>query len=526
MAEWKLCLVLLLPLTLCFDSEVTEMKTIGREPDVTPICTNATEHIIALIVCRIRTERREECRLLYQYGEDFVFECDPRFTLMMENQTVFLHLTSLTPVDSGNYTCECSHPGGTYILHLNITVEEEEDTDMTIYMQIPNVLIGATVVITITAAIVIVITITAVIWLIYRGIRHRRQSEPLSSLPNTEPEDIEPYSTYIQRESGLYSTVRLHNCNNNNISFSLALFLSVSLYGFKGSSEAELKESCVFQWKKMLLILILTALLFKASTSQITGYGNKTADYGGEAHYSCAVANPTGVLQVTWQRLINEEVIENLATYSERFGQQVNDPDRVIFTEASLGSTSITLRNVTWGDEACYICSFNVYPDGSKRKQTCLTVQGISKVRTKVQRPSSDREDEDVKVVFSCSATGKPAPTIHWDFPPGATSTKRPLTSTETNGDHTFTSSRNVTLQVPAGWTGHVDCLLNRGAAGQRRERIPFSLPARKKEEEGKGLSSSEIGLVITAVVFISLILVAAVATRKRLKGSRRNENV
>ncbi|KAK9523915.1 hypothetical protein VZT92_017797 [Zoarces viviparus] len=278
----------------------------------------------------------------------------------------------------------------------------------------------------------------------------------------------------------------------------------------------------------MLLILILTALLFKASTSQITGYGNKTADYGGDAHYSCSVADATGVLQVTWQKLFNEEVIENLATYSKRFGQQVNDPHRgkVIFTEASLSSTSITLRNVTWGDESCYICSFNVYPDGSKRKQTCLTVQGISKVRTEVQPPNSDGEDEDVEVVFSCSATGKPAPTVHWDFSPGATSSDQPLTSTESNGDHTFTSSRNVTLQVPAGWTGHVDCLLNKGAAGQRRERIPFSLPASKKEEEGRGLSSVGIALVITATAVLLISLVAAAVTRKRLKGTRRNENV
>ncbi|XP_068575751.1 uncharacterized protein [Cebidichthys violaceus] len=219
----QMCYVLLLPLCLCFDSEVTLVKTIGREPDVTPICTNATEHMIVLIVCTIRTERREECRLLYQYEEDFMFECDPRFTLMMENQTVFLHLTSLTPVDSGNYTCECSHPGGTYILHLNITVEEEEDTDMTTYMQLQNVLIGATVVITITAAIVIVITITAVIWLIYRGIRHSDRSRPATSglsvretpvsCDEDDPED--PYTSLQQAAGDLYQTISRSNTENN-----------------------------------------------------------------------------------------------------------------------------------------------------------------------------------------------------------------------------------------------------------------------------------------------------------------------
>ncbi|KAL7370065.1 hypothetical protein ABVT39_017973 [Epinephelus coioides] len=127
MGQWKLWFVLLLQLTVSVDSKENGqqlVKTIGREPDVTPICTNATEHVIILIVCWIRTERSgEECRLLYRYGEDFVHECDSRFTLLEKNQTVFLHVTSLTPADSGNYTCQCSHTGGTDTLRMNITVE-------------------------------------------------------------------------------------------------------------------------------------------------------------------------------------------------------------------------------------------------------------------------------------------------------------------------------------------------------------------------------------------------------------------
>ncbi|KAF1371833.1 hypothetical protein PFLUV_G00273470 [Perca fluviatilis] len=213
MAKWTPCFFLLLPLTVCFDSEVTLVKTIGREPDVTPICTNTTLSPITLLVCKIRTEMSggEECRLLYRYGQDFENQCDSRFTLMMVNQTVFLHLTSLTPVDSGNHTCECTHPEGTYILHLNITVEEDGDANSynTTQMQIVSTLIGVT----------IVITITAVIFgCIYRSMRHGKQPQPLSSHPNTEPEDIEPYSTFMQRESGLYSTVNVCTTNNTNMS--------------------------------------------------------------------------------------------------------------------------------------------------------------------------------------------------------------------------------------------------------------------------------------------------------------------
>lgn len=85
-----------------------------------------------------------------------------------------------------------------------------------------------------------------------------------------------------------------------------------------------------------------------------------------------------GVQQVTWQKLSEDAPIQNLATYSKQFGQQVNSPfqDKVFFTKASLGSSSITLKNVTWDDDSCYICSFNAFPSGSKQQQSCLEVQG------------------------------------------------------------------------------------------------------------------------------------------------------
>ncbi|XP_034072661.1 uncharacterized protein LOC117546553 isoform X2 [Gymnodraco acuticeps] len=199
-AKWRLFLVLLLPLTAC---EVTIVKTIGRGPDVTEICVNTTQSPIIMIVCKIRTERSgAECFLLYEPIEIFEQTCDSRFSLKTENQTVFLHLMNLTAEDSGNHTCECSYTEGTYIYHLNITVEDGEESSST-QMQIPGILIGAAVFMIITAV---------TLGFLYREARQRRQRQP----QNTE-EDIEPYSTFMQRESGLYSTVRI-NMNNPNSS--------------------------------------------------------------------------------------------------------------------------------------------------------------------------------------------------------------------------------------------------------------------------------------------------------------------
>ncbi|XP_028995361.1 uncharacterized protein LOC114848778 [Betta splendens] len=131
MDGWTLSFVLLLPLTVCYGSEVTLVKTLGSEPDVTPLCTDDSMTIITLIMCRISRERSrgEQCQLLYEYKQGFEHGCGSRFKLITENKTVFLHLSSLTAEDSGNYTCQCSHLDGTYIVHLNITVEEEENSN-------------------------------------------------------------------------------------------------------------------------------------------------------------------------------------------------------------------------------------------------------------------------------------------------------------------------------------------------------------------------------------------------------------
>ncbi|XP_047432057.1 uncharacterized protein LOC125000573 isoform X4 [Mugil cephalus] len=142
MGGGKLWFVLLLRLMFLTDSEGAEMyleKTIGKEPDVTPLCTNTTENVITLIICKIRTEMNqgEECRLLYRYGQDFVHECDSRFTLVKENHTVFLHFINLTSTESGNHICECTYLSGTQFLHLNITVKEDDDEESVGSPEIP-----------------------------------------------------------------------------------------------------------------------------------------------------------------------------------------------------------------------------------------------------------------------------------------------------------------------------------------------------------------------------------------------------
>ncbi|KAL3999539.1 mitochondrial dynamics protein MID51/49 [Sarotherodon galilaeus] len=204
----NLCFTLLLPLTACSQDlgGETVVKTIGKQPDVTQICTNETQNIITLIVCTIRTQRSggENCQLLYEHARGFEHKCDSRFTLMKENQTVFLHLINLTSEDSGSYSCECSAPERTNILHLNVTVEGRQELSSR----------SGTETVPLT---LICVTVFIIVSLVIFGFIHARlrQRKPSPRPQNTGSEDIEPYSTYIRRESGLYSTVQMHHSKQN-----------------------------------------------------------------------------------------------------------------------------------------------------------------------------------------------------------------------------------------------------------------------------------------------------------------------
>ncbi|XP_033837698.2 uncharacterized protein LOC117384516 [Periophthalmus magnuspinnatus] len=257
-------------------------------------------------------------------------------------------------------------------------------------------------------------------------------------------------------------------------------------------------------------LLITMYLAFKASASQIIGHGNTSADYGGEAHYTCKLDDLKDVLQVTWQRLYADNSIENLATYSKRFGEQVNNPykGKILFTQASLRSSSITVANLTWADESCYVCLFNAYPSGSKLHQTCLKVQGVSDVKTQVHELSGESENKDSHVVFSCSATGKPAPKIQWEYSQDVTVVAKSQTLVLTNDDQSLTSSRNLTLQLYPDWSGDVHCLINPGTRGERKQSITYTRIKNITKNDGR---RSYIILIVCLVILPVLSIVVLI---------------
>ncbi|XP_071388455.1 uncharacterized protein [Centroberyx affinis] len=216
--------VMLILLVEVCHTEVTLVKTIGREPDVTPVCLNKTLDIILLTVCNVPKKRirGRECHLAYLQGQDFDQGCDSRIKLIKKDQTLFLHLTNLTSVDSGNYTCDCVYLGGSDTLHLSITVEEDEEAGTSSITAIATAVIGV-------AAFIIVTGV--IIGFILRRIHHGKNTRPeASELPeyanhwSLDQDDQDPYTSLQHPASDLYQTVssvhRLHDAAANPASSS------------------------------------------------------------------------------------------------------------------------------------------------------------------------------------------------------------------------------------------------------------------------------------------------------------------
>ncbi|MEQ2210425.1 hypothetical protein XENOCAPTIV_013228 [Xenoophorus captivus] len=99
----------------------------------------------------------------------------------------------------------------------------------------------------------------------------------------------------------------------------------------------------------------------------------------------------------------------NLAIYTKRFGSRVR-PDldgKMDFQQEALQSCSVVIRKVTEQDEGCYRCLFNSYPSGALIGKTCLTLYELHEPILDVRRSNSPAES-----VVSCSATGRPAPSV------------------------------------------------------------------------------------------------------------------
>ncbi|XP_038154823.1 OX-2 membrane glycoprotein-like, partial [Cyprinodon tularosa] len=164
-------------------------------------------------------------------------------------------------------------------------------------------------------------------------------------------------------------------------------------------------NSVNFNWQ---LLLYVSIIFFAGVEAVIQTQQTVLAAEGEDAPLSCQLLETKEVHQVTWQK-VSESTERTISSYSNDIGPTVNPDfkDKVQFTEAGLQNSSIVIRNVTEQDEGYYLCRFKFYPDGVLSAGTCLNVYELHEPILYDNRSKSPAES-----VVSCSATGRPAPTV------------------------------------------------------------------------------------------------------------------
>lgn len=93
---------------------------------------------------------------------------------------------------------------------------------------------------------------------------------------------------------------------------------------------------------------------------------------------SCTLVKDRGesVRQIRWLDVQNQMLI------SYQPGQQdsMSGQQHVELAASPRDASAITIRRVSYRDEGCYTCIFDIHPNTSREGQTCLTVTGEFKL--------------------------------------------------------------------------------------------------------------------------------------------------
>ncbi|XP_051006514.1 nectin-1-like [Acomys russatus] len=145
------------------------------------------------------------------------------------------------------------------------------------------------------------------------------------------------------------------------------------------------------------------------SSQRIKHNNYETAVLGGNVTIFCNLTSLANVEQITWQK-IQGHLPQNIGTYSHKYGEKILPPyvNRLHCKILEPSASFITIRNLTFEDEACYKCLFNTFPQGSHGGQTCLNILTVSDLVTELQSVPGSEDLHNLQ----CSAMGKPAPGI------------------------------------------------------------------------------------------------------------------
>ncbi|XP_030265227.1 OX-2 membrane glycoprotein-like [Sparus aurata] len=159
--------------------------------------------------------------------------------------------------------------------------------------------------------------------------------------------------------------------------------------------------------RALLLFFYTLGIFQKDLTDVIRTQQTVIAAEGDEVLLNCELMQHKDVVKVIWWKILPKEM-KNLISYHKKYGQDVNPAfrDKVKFTDVGLQNSSIIIRDVTEEDEGCYLCLFNIDPGDDLNATTCLQLYELHEPVLHVRESGSE------ETVVSCSATGRPAPTV------------------------------------------------------------------------------------------------------------------
>uniref|UniRef100_A0A3B3SF93 Ig-like domain-containing protein n=1 Tax=Paramormyrops kingsleyae TaxID=1676925 RepID=A0A3B3SF93_9TELE len=232
------------------------------------------------------------------------------------------------------------------------------------------------------------------------------------------------------------------------------------------------------------------------------------ASLGDDANFTCELTKQKNVKQVTWQR-VSEQKSENMATYSERFGATVTGPFRenVNFVETGLQQCSIVIKGIQWSDESCYMCLFNVFPDGAISGRTCLK---IYELHNPIFELNPVNVSDDRILSLSCSVTGRPAPEVSWSIEDTALENSTTFYTKNPNG--TITVTKTATVQMTPRLlanTTQIKCAAQQDY-GERKETfitVPNGETADNQSDKADKDDTSDTGHTVIFYTVLAVVL-------------------
>ncbi|XP_039462503.1 OX-2 membrane glycoprotein-like isoform X1 [Oreochromis aureus] len=272
-------------------------------------------------------------------------------------------------------------------------------------------------------------------------------------------------------------------------------------------------------------LLFLCGVLSAGAAAVIQTQQTVLAAVGEDAEFSCQLLETKVVLQVTWQK-ISAGGETNVATYNKYFGQRVNDGfnDKVEFKYTGLQNCSIVIRNVTEQDEGCYRCLFNTYPEGAFIGRTCLQISELHEPVVDVRESNSTEE-----WVVSCSATGRPAPTVTLSVSQQDLNFSQYNTVSVSNTNATFTVTTTAVLSGSRKHSTQVGCAARVLSAPHREVMVTIPEVQQTPDDDvDDGNYEDDYTWIIVSATVAGLmvsVLVVVIAVNKKMRTGRRCHN-